>query len=179
MALTVGTDTYIGLADANTYLSAHHLSNDPALVAWNALSDDDNEVLLRQAASIIDKQPLVGFRVGLTQALEFPRYLYTDDRTYQTNLRPVYDFYGTTVQYVGDNLFMQTAVPQSVKDAQCEIAVELALGVNPRVEMQRNGVKSFSVPGLSETYTGGFNKIVSDRARELLAPYLGGGFDIC
>ena len=179
MALGVGTDTYISLEDANSYLESNYISSAPGLVAWQSMSDDDNEVLLRQAAKIINKQPLIGYLVDSNQAMAFPRYLYTTGPLEADGINNVMTFYGGFVRYVRGGLYKQLEVPRSVKEAQCEIAIELALGPNQRQELQRQGVKSFSVPGLSETYDGSYNSLISYKALELLTPFIGGGFNIC
>lgn len=179
MALIVNGDSYVTLEEANSYLELNHITSDPALIAWQSMSDDDNEVLLRQAVNIINRQPLVGYVVDTNQVLAFPRYLYTSGPLEDDSLNNVVTFYGGVVSYVRGGLYKQLEVPKSVKDAQCEIALELALGPNQRQELQRHGVKSFSVPGLSETYDGSYNNLVSYKALELLSPFLNGGFNIC
>jgi hypothetical protein len=168
MAFVVGTDTYISLADAQTYINDHYISTDSKLIAWNCLSDTDMEVLLRKALSVIDKQPLVGYKATSTQTLEFPRAIYTEVPT------EIYD----PIPTYGDNWYVQTAVPSEVKYAQCEIAVSMASGTSNRVNLQRQGVKSFTLGNLSETYSGAQNSILSYEAKELLLPYMGGGVRI-
>jgi hypothetical protein len=179
MALTVGTDSYILLADADAYLTATYLSTDAKLVAWNAMTSSDNEVLLRQATKLIDRQPLQGYKVSATQTLEFPRMMFSEYPTYLENRKvtPLYNM-GRVVIY-DDHWYRQTEIPPDVKYAQCEIAIALCMGEDKRSELQRQGVKSFSTTGLSETYSGSYNKVVSVVARELLMPYIGGGFSIC
>lgn len=170
MAVIVGTDSYLSLADANTYLTNHYLSTDAKLVAWTAMTDADNDVLLRKALWIIERQPFIGYKATEVQTLAFPRTLYTEIRNDPIN--PL-----AYTQY--NHWYQQIAVPAAVKDAQCEIAIELTDNTNTRMEMQRQGVKSFSVLGLSETYYGSANKLVSLVAQELLMPYMGGGFAVC
>jgi len=166
--LTVGTDTYITLTDAQVYLSENYISTDEKLVAWNELSDTDKEILLRKALKIVDSQPYTGFKVQTTQTLEFPRAIYT--------MIP-YDVYEPSGIWP-ENWYVQSEVPDAVKYAQCEIAFEMASGTSNRVKLQRQGVKSFSLGNLSETYSGASNSIVSHEAKELLKPYIGGGYRI-
>jgi hypothetical protein len=169
MAITVNTDTYIALPDCEAYLAQHYISADAKLVVWSALSDADKEILLRQAAKFIDRQPLQGYKYITTQAMAFPRYLYTESRLNEKDLHPLLRQNGW---------YSDGTVPDAVKHAQCEIALQLAQGPSERAEMQRQGVKSFSLGNLSESYTGTKNGIPSFEARELLAPYIGGGFRI-
>ena len=168
MALIVGTDTYISLDDAQEYLSENYISTDEKLIAWNALSDMDKEILLRKALKTIEAQPYAGFKACSTQTLEFPRAIYT--------MIP-YDVYEPSGIWP-DNWYVQSEVPSTVKYAQCEIAFETASGTSNRVKLQRQGVKSFSLGNLSETYSGASNSIVSHEAKELLKPYIGGGYRI-
>jgi hypothetical protein len=169
MALTVNTDTYISLADCDTYLAANYISTDAKYVAWAALTDANCEVLLRKAAQTIDRQPLAGYKYISTQAMAFPRYTYSESADDNTNLHPLLRANG---------YYCDGTVPDAVKYAQCEIAIELAQGSNARADMQRQGVKSFSLGNLSETYTGSQNSIISHEAKQLLVPYLGGGFRV-
>ena len=100
--------------------------------------------------------------------MEFPRALYTSIPQ---------DIYAPS-QTWPDNWYVQSEVPSAVKYAQCEIAFETASGTSNRVKLQRQGVKSFSLGNLSETYSGASNSIVSHEAKELLKPYIGGGYRI-
>lgn len=163
MAIVVGTDTYISLADCQTYLSGHYISNDAKLTAWNALSETDQEILLKKATKLIDRQPLAGYKATETQALEFPRTLYTG-------------YISDT--YEGGHWYTQTAVPNAVKYAQCEIAIEMTAGASNRVNLQRQGVKSFTLGNLSETYSGAQNSLLSYEAKQLLLPFTGGSVRI-
>jgi len=159
MTLTVNTDSYISLADSDTYLAKSYLSTDPKLIAWTALSDGDCEILLRKAAQLIDRQPLQGNKSVYTQVMAFPRI----NRIHDPSLP---DYYTNTV------------VPDAVKHAQCEIAIEMCSGVSERVKLQRQGVKSFSIGSLSESYSGALNNVLSYEAKQLLAPYLAGSVRI-
>jgi len=168
LALVVGTDTYISRTDCDTYLTANYPSANAKLTVWNALSDADCEVYLRQALKEIDNQPLQGYKYITTQALAFPRVLYTE----------VLQINGVR----SNNWYEQPTVPQDVKDAQCEIALELAQGTtteaNQRAELQRQGVRSFTLGKLSESYSGASGGIVSYKARQLLSKFMNGGFSI-
>ena len=157
--MTVGTDTYITLADAETYILAHVLST--KRTAWAALSDSDKEILLMEAAQTIDSMPLQGERLTEAQKMEFPRVKYSNVRELWPSARISYD------------------VPDAVKYAQVEIAVDAAGGTSDRIEMQRQGVKSYSISKLSETFTGGAQSIVSHKAREFLKGWMAGSVRIC
>lgn len=173
--LVVGTDTYISLADAETYIASVYIPADAEKVAWMALLEANKDILLRRAAKLIDRQPLLGVRVTATQVMEFPRYIYSG-----------YVDKNTKNAYLYDELLAQSiVVPDAVKYAQVEIALAFATGVSSsqRAKLQREGVKSFSLGSLSETYGGTGQAsslaIPSAEARELLKPYLAGSVAIC
>ena len=170
-SLVVNTDTYTTLAECDAYLSKNHISTD--LTLWNALSDGDCDILLRNAAQLIDSQPLVGLKVLSSQIMEFPRIIYTEYSGRFTNSDPI------TMSNGDQNWYIQPVVPDSVKNAQCEIALTMSRGESTRNELQRNGVKSFSLGKLSESYTGAGNQLISTEAKRLLKPFTDGGFAIC
>ena len=168
MALVVDTDTYISQADATTYINGHYATTDAEYIAWAALTSDNKDAHLRKAVQTIDRQPLVGFKKTTTQALAFPRTLYTEashSAVFVSNLMPY------------DNWYTQTTTPQAILDAQCEIAISNATGTSVRVTLQRQGVKSFSIGNLSESLTGAANALPYE-AKELMKPYLAGSVRI-
>lgn len=74
MAVTVGTNVYISVSDADTYAATNFLGAD--LTAWNAASTPNKEAGLRQAAQYIDnrfRDRFVGQIRSESQALEWPR----------------------------------------------------------------------------------------------------------
>jgi hypothetical protein len=172
MALVVGTDTYLSLTDAGTYVTSYVLSTDAKYIAWAALSDAQKEVLMRRAAQIIDRQPMDGVKAVETQTMEFPKAIHSE---YRKGL----DWVSLNLNFSG-SWYVQTEVPTSVKYAQVEIALALAVGESARLTAQREGVKAVSIGKISETYVTGNseNDIPSREARELLSPYIRGGFGI-
>ena len=71
---TVGganANTYITLADANSFIEGLILSDDNA--AWDGSSTDNKNRALFTAAQRIDREKFLGARVADTQALEWPR----------------------------------------------------------------------------------------------------------
>lgn len=73
LTLTVGTNTYISLADAETYMESRYDCSG----AWAAASNGTKNILLVQATKMIDRQPWRGSKTASTQSLEFPRDGYT------------------------------------------------------------------------------------------------------
>lgn len=100
MALTVGDNSYISLADAEIYFSDRLHTE-----AWDAITDDAvKSASLIQATKIIDRENrFKGSRLSTTQKLAFPRSdIYID---------------GIEVDYL--------TVPQDIIDAVCEYAIYL------------------------------------------------------
>jgi hypothetical protein len=75
--LTAGTNVYLSLSDAETYMSRRY---DPTGL-WDAATDAVKNKLLLHATRIIDRQPWRGAKTDTDQSLEFPRdgYATTDD----------------------------------------------------------------------------------------------------
>jgi len=114
--------------------------------SWGQADDSTKEKALKQATKIIDRQRLNGRKTNPSQPLAFPRY--PDAET-----------------------------PQNVKEACCEEALAiLESGNSQRRKLQQEGVQSFSLGNMSETYAPGAGKgILSQEAKELLQPWLLGG----
>lgn len=181
MAITVGTDTYVSLSDADTYISNNYVSTSTEFTTWDALSDGDKEIHLKNATKRIDRQILRGVKAVDTQTLEFPRALKTYCQDY---VRPVYGVNPNR----GYDYVVETEVAQRVKDAQVEEAMTLSVegsNVNNRAKLQQQGVKSFTLGDLSETYGSGLSssynstQFISNTAKELMKYYLAGGVSIC
>ncbi|HHX28567.1 MAG TPA: hypothetical protein GX716_06080 [Firmicutes bacterium] len=118
--------------------------------AWMRASTCDKGKALDMATRAIDRTPLKGVKASYDQANQFPRY-------------------------------PDAEVPQAVKDACCEEALALLeRGNSQRRKLQQEGVASFSVGGLSETYVAGARGggLISQEAKELLRPWLLGAVSI-
>ncbi len=118
--------------------------------AWTAAADVDKQKALDMATRVIDRTPVAGVKAAYNQVNQFPRY-------------------------------PDAEVPQAVKDATCEEALALLeRGNNQRRKLQAEGVTSFTVGGLSETYAAGVRGggLVSQEAKELLRPWLLGAVNI-
>ena len=178
MALTIGTDTYISLADAKTYVTSNFATNDEKYIGWNALTDSDKEVYLRRATKRIDRQIYKGIKAIESQTLQFPRAFYSID-IYNRNI-------GLEIDNVhGEGWYIETEVKQCVKEAQVEESLALITQgtiFNKRMDLQWQGVKSISLGNLSETYQGikkNSTNLISLVARELLNYAISGGVLIC
>jgi hypothetical protein len=159
MPVDVGTDSYVTLAEANTYLGGRLYTS-----AWDSAVDADREKALKMATRAIDRQALTGVpksvaqRLDQAQALAFPRCYPTGPSKYAC----------------------ETEVPQAVKDAQVEEALALLdRGNSKRRQLQQEGVLGFGIGKVRETFAAGQTgktvrppPLISPEARELLAPYL-------
>ena len=114
--------------------------------AWTSAGDADKEKALTMATRAIDRTPVKGVKSSYDQANQFPRY-------------------------------PDTETPQAVKDACCEEALALLeRGDSQRRKMQLEGVQSFTLGNMSESYAAGAGKgLLSQEAKELLRPWLLGG----
>ena len=117
--------------------------------AWVEASDADKDKALAMATKAIDRQPLKGRKTETGQALAFPRY-------------------------------PDTEIPAAVKEACCEEALAiLESGNSQRRKLQQEGVQSFSLGNMSETYAAGAGKgLLSQEAKELLRPWLLGAVNV-
>lgn len=88
-------NSYVTLAEANTYLEAHLKAS-----TWAALDDEKKKASIVTATRIIETEQYAGRRATQAQALSWPR-------TY------IYDYDGYVV----------LTVPKKLKDATCELAI--------------------------------------------------------
>lgn len=111
--------------------------------SWGQAYESAKEKAIRQATKAIDRQPLKGRKADTTQTLAFPRY-------------------------------PDTEVPEAVKEACCEEALALLeRGNSQRRKLQQEGVQSFTLGNMSESYAAGAGKgLLSQEAKELLRPWL-------
>lgn len=131
MAVTVGTDTYLSVADADTYWSNRNNS------VWSAATTADKEKALREATQYLDgAYNYIGELYSLTQALAWPRF---GALIVSGNFKGAY--YNTDV------------IPPQIKHATAELALE-ALS-NRLVEVQDRGgqIKRVKVDVIETEYS--------------------------
>ncbi len=126
-----------------------YLSNRLHADAWAEAADADKEKALAMATKAIDRQPLKGRKTDPAQTPAFPRY-------------------------------PDAEIPQAVKEACCEEALAiLERGNSQRKKLQQEGVQSFTLGNMSETYAAGAGRgLLSQEAKELLRPWLLGAVNI-
>lgn len=175
MAITVGTDTYVLVTDADAYFEKRLF-----VEAWETADTATKEKALMMATAKIDMQPLRGRKATLEQELQFPRSIHVDTAYPYTN--PYYDpLKGNTPVYPA--WYTEEEVSRDVVYATCEEALAILKGAetaNQRAELQRQGVSTFRLGNLSESFTGGSTgyRLLSVEAAQLLSRYLGGSRSI-
>lgn len=156
MALLVGTDSYVTIEQADAYINAFYVNESPRAILWKGLTAEAKEIRLRGALVKIERLPYRGCKAVQNQKLQFPRC-------------------------------NQSSVPVEVGYAQVEQAVNDAdsskeADATFRAELKSQGVKSFSIGKLSESYasTGFLSSMsfVSPQAQQWLSTWIEGSFHI-
>ena len=197
MTITVATDTYITLLEAAAYIESTRISTDTQRVAWEALSDANKEIMLRNATYAIGRIRFTGKKNDPDQTLAFPRDIravspirrnpgatstYYDPTIY--SLLPVYPYDPASI-----NLWIiNDDVPEEIKRAEAEEALELASpsGDTAINVATRGAVKSYRIGALSETFRAApartannpLTVLKSTKAQELVAIYSGGSYRV-
>jgi len=116
------SNTYISLADAETYFLGHYYASD-----WNGATDPNKNIVLAMATRILDQWVTwYGQRATKDQALEWPRYGVVDRDGWQ---------------------FDSNIVPEFLKRATAELALYL-LREDTTVNPETLGFKEISVGSL-------------------------------
>lgn len=71
--LIVDKDSYVTLEEANDMVANTYLSGSSELSKWNALSDDDKTIVLRNSALALNNLRYKGRKRSSSQVLAFPR----------------------------------------------------------------------------------------------------------
>lgn len=181
MALEVGTNSYISVADATTYFNDRLYAD-----SWTAASADDQAKALIMATKTLDRLLLRGRKKLDDQVLEFPRcYPSLAGMVIGTRFAiAIVEDYSVLVE---NGWYCELSTPQRVLDAVCEEALALLTsGNDPRRAIQRAGVKSYRLGSLSETFADGAiavgtsskQGLISDEAKALMRPYIAGAVAI-
>ena len=160
--LEVNKNSYVTVEDADSYITTHYRSNNKLRKVWEELDDADKSASLLSACADMEVLPFGGRAMTAGQAMAFPRLPYQ---------------YGSAGE-----------VPDRVKHAQVELALwqldeTHTAQAEQRQALQAQGVESFSVGDLSESYTTGATAqptaLMCAKVANLLAPYLNGGHATC
>lgn len=163
--LQVGVNSYVSVEDADEYFSTV-LNSD----SWiNAIYSDKEKALITATRSI-EKLKFQGIKAVVGQPLQFPRALYVG-----TNI----SFRPTQYNNYLNGWMVQNDIPSEVKNAVCEEALSLLKGIPKRIQLQKQGVKSFTIGDLQESYTDKSVSLISQDAIDFLSPFLTTSFDIC
>lgn len=156
---------YGTIEQADSCIAARYSSDSEERVRWEALSKEDKAVYLGSAFDAIEALPFRGRKASSSQETAFPRLPYQ---------------YGHTDE----------GAPARVIAAQAELGLYLSdtksrKSSSKRRKLRQDGVKSYSIGDLSESFgdtpvtASGCSAEKCEKAMELLAPYLSGGYDIC
>ena len=163
--LIVGENSYVDVAEADAYVTAHFVSQAEQRLVWEGLSEADKEVFLRAGMQAIESVRWTGKKLSEMQPLSFPRIKRT---VFQT---PFF-----TKNYAQSNA-------QDVKAAQIEEAVARACPAEGQHRKARlnEGVTYSAIGSVQERYgeiksVGGAylaSVFESVRAEELMQKYVG------
>lgn len=149
MTLTVGTDTYISVTDADTYFGNRLYST-----AWTGADSGDKEKALRMAAKALDREAYAGTVTSQTQAMAWPR-------------SGVLDLAGREID--------GATVPTAVIDAQCELALAY-LTDDPTQDDGTRGVRRMVADTVTMEYDGRAPvRRLPDFVFSLIRPFLASG----
>lgn len=145
---------YATVTQANAFASAYYSSSNGVRLAWEALSDEDKQVMLNKAEQVIDQLPFQGCDVVIGKA--FPR----EPNQTLSLLRAQDATIELALQLNGDN---ETQM---------------------RIRLQNQGVKSYKIGDISETFgSAKVDNAVSSFAYGVVYPilkdWIGGGYNIC
>ncbi len=133
-----------------------YFSNTLNTDVWDNTDETTKEKALKMATRQIDRLPFAGRKLDINQSLEFPR---------------------TTT-----NIAFTDGIPNEITYATCEQALFLLQGGSKRQELQKQGVKSYSLGDLSETFADNLSdaqKTICPEALSYLRKYMLGSVAIC
>lgn len=161
ISLTLGTNTYITLEDAELYFETRLNAE-----LWENATDDDKSKALIMATKKINKMNFIGVKKVITQTLEFPR-LYEQKNTdnFPYNYLSIADY------------------PEEIEDAVCEEALAiLSFGSSTHQQNKQFGIKSISMGTESVTYDDSAvssRALLSAEAKNMLSKWTKKSFNIC
>lgn len=172
--LTVGTDTFVSVADANTYITEYYTPDSDKYKAWSELANDDKETYLRQACQELCSLPYRGVVYEAFQPLPFPRFMGDDYvMAYRELIAPEAILYPEMQE-----------IPKDIISAQIEEALELCCpSADTEAFIARNGaLDSYTIGHLSEHYKSGVTEteqvLRCVKAQTLVNKYIKGAYDV-
>lgn len=159
---------YLETSDADAYFINRLFSD-----TWDFADDHTKTQALTMATARVEQRSFKGVKKVTDQELSFPRCYTTSSSLTSYSLSLDNPLAGLP-RTVG--LYCEDGVPQVVLDAVCEEALALLeRGNSQRTKLQREGVQSYSIGSLSETFTSEareYSSSLCSEARRLLRPYL-------
>lgn len=152
--------SYSTIGEATEYVETHYLSTDEVRTSWGNLSEDDKQVLLNKAFTVIESLPFTGHKASVDQPNAFPRCPDTEvpDAVKQAEIELALSF-------------SDSEASETLKDYR---------------KMVDYGINSYSIGNFSETLlTYSKNSLqmqyglISEEAERLLKPWMYGGYNIC
>ena len=153
--------SYVDVVYADEYVNTHFLSVDERRLNWEALDNNDKEVLLQRSFEAIECLPFVGRKTNPDQPNAFPRYPFEE--------------VPEAVKYAQ----VENAITLSDSSASEDAAFY--------EKLWQYGVESYSIGNLSErTSSGAWGRnvtasssgVISAKAINLLKPFLSGSYNI-
>lgn len=149
---------YVTLEEANAYIKTHYLTSDALRLSWEALSEEDQTILLTKSFQTIELLPFSGRKLNPDQSTVFPRWPWQE--------------VPEAIKWAQ----IENALAKS--DASNEEDTKYY------ERLWTYGVESYSIGNLSERTSSGTYSlrgaqatgITSATAERLLRPYLGGGY---
>ena len=147
---------YATVEQANAYVASYYSSTNNIRTAWEALSEEDKQIVLNRAEQVIDLLPFNGKPVDPKQINAFPRY-------------PNPELSLERVRVAAIELALQTNGDTEAQD---------------RLNLRAQGVKSYKIGDLSETFkdTNSEDYLIQfalDVINPFLRNWLSGGYRIC
>ena len=176
MALVVGTNSYVSVVTATAYFADRLDAG-----SWETAPERQQSAALVTASRAIDAMPLQGRLILSTQAMAFPRYMWT------ANLAEIDDAWvvNSDAEDYPVPGWVDVGIPQAVMDASCEEALSLLSITDADAARQRllaQGLVSQTAGDASETYNPLmiFQKALSGKglsssvATQLMKPFISG-----
>lgn len=145
MALTVGTDTYISVADAK--LMAPALGEEG--LEFSELTDAEVETLLTYALTEIEELPLTGSEKSTGQALRFPRAFSAPRDTNGTTFAAKAQVYNAIARMIGKQRQLDRRVIKESNSGFSQPSTMQLLASFEAVELL-DGAGYLETPGASE-----------------------------
>lgn len=159
MILTVGTNSYVTLEEADSLITDTKRAYHPLRVAWTALDSNEKSQLLSRSAKELDTLNFIGRKFNFTQKMAFPR-IRSGATPFILSHNPLYVMHNEDA----------SQIPEVVKQAQVENALAL---LQERIKKSSN-LTFLQELGVAVPDTERKGSIASVYAEQLLQGWIGG-----